>query len=282
MLHCPNGHFSLSKLRPAGSQLRNHPRQTINVPTLTMARLSALPGLPRLSTRNEWCFQCPNNISIHSKWIHIFWYLLIIFMEFKKPITPSSMGNNTSKLYNSVVTKYEVLRSSKLRQFTPSDTQPRSLAAFFGRRTFLIPRVWTACSCSSAGSSNCFVSDSREDFTSNKAPLILKSSLREKMLLLKYPKTSQQGECGGKKTLHSLKYEISTIPRNLFQARKVVNPAFVPRNSSNSSFLSFFGDQCRSTWSKWPPNYVVILKTDSHTLILYQHLTIKSIHILEI
>ncbi len=53
----------------------------------------------------------------------------------------------------------------------------RSLAAFFGRLSSLVPNFWTACSCSAG--SKCFVSDFREDFTSNKAPLILKS-LRER------------------------------------------------------------------------------------------------------
>lgn len=191
-------------------------------------------------------------------------------------------GQNTSKWYNSVVTKYEVLRSSKLRQFTPSDIQPRSLAAFFGRRTSLIPRVWTACSCSSAGSSKCFISDSREDFTSNKAPLILKSSLRERCCYWSIPKHLNKGNVVEKKHCIHWSLESVRLQETWKVARKVVNPAFVPRNSSNSSFLDFFGDQCRSTWSKWPPNYELILKTDSHTLILYQHLTIKSIHKLQI
>ena len=100
--------------------------------------------------------------------------------------------------------------------------------------------------------------------------------VERKMLLLKYPKTSQQGECGGKKK-HCIHWSMESVrlQETWKVARKVVHPAFVPRNSSNSSFLGFVGDQCRSTWSKWPPNYELILKTDSHTLILYQHLTIK-------
>ena len=203
-------------------------------------------------------------------------------MEFQKANYAVIHGQNTSKWYNSVVAKYEVLRSSKLRQFTPSDTQPRSLAAFFGRRTSLIPRVWTACSCSSAGSSKCFVSDSREDFTSNKAPLILKSSLRERCCYWSIPKHLNKGNVVEKKALHSLKYGISYDSKKLFSSQEVVNPAFVPRDSSNSSFLGFFGDQCRSTWSKWPPNYVLFWKL---TPILWYYINIlpsNPIHILQI